>query len=139
MSAERSTVQDAAAREFSAPFELRSLDQYAARGRRNTDGAVNALLETALSYVNREVFQYGNHHTLFNTDSTAQNGKFEIDCSSFVAACLQGITFGNSKYLNHRNFSGRAGIELPAEYHSQPSIGIWRMTLRFTPTNGVLI
>jgi cell wall-associated NlpC family hydrolase len=85
---------------------------------RNTDGAVNQLIKNALSYIGKPDFVYGNYHTLFNDDASLQNGKYEIDCSSFVHACLSGITYENSKYFNGKNYPNNSGITLNPDYQS---------------------
>ena len=82
----------------------------------NTDGAVTAVLNTALTYFNKEhLFKYGNGHTLFD-DGKRVDGKFEIDCSSFVQAALEGITYENSQYLNSKNYKKSFGMDFPSKW-----------------------
>lgn len=53
-----------------------------------------ALTNTAASYLRRNELSYGQGHGLFNSSV-----QMEIDCSSFVWACLGGITYENSRYV----------------------------------------
>lgn len=79
-----------------------------------TDGAVNQLMQTAMSYYrNNPLLTYGNFHTLFNDDSGATPEGYEIDCSSFLQACFMGISFENSKYLNYKNYQNNARMIFP--------------------------
>lgn len=90
----------------------------------NTDSSVTALLKTAMDYYGNLNFQYGNNHTLFDdvcgdkfepNTSPNFNGSsgwpcdkaYHIDCSSFVQACLEGISFKNSRYINSNNYNIR--------------------------------
>lgn len=83
----------------------------------NTDGAVTNLINTGLTYTGVDDFVYGNSHTLFN-DAAKINGKWQIDCSSFVQACLEGVSFGNSKYVNGENIRQDSPFLFPDEAKS---------------------
>src|SRR5699024_9319849 len=86
----------------------------------NDDGSISLMLNTALTYVNKPNFVYVNKKTLFNDDSTPDQttGKYVIDCSSFVVASMQGITYENSKYLNYKNFTKPNALFFPKEAES---------------------
>ena len=82
----------------------------------NSDGAVTKALNNALSYKGNNVFVYGNGHTLFD-DAAPVNGKYELDCSSFIQAVLEGIPYQNSKYFNSKNFKDTTGYYFsPSEF-----------------------
>lgn len=84
----------------------------------NTVGAVNRLLETALTYIDKSDFAYGNFNTLFSEETVPIEGKYQIDCSSFVMACLKDISFENSKYVNDRNYPGNGEFIHDKSYES---------------------
>lgn len=86
----------------------------------NRDAGVTAALNVALNYLGRdEVFKYGNGNTLFSGGKKV-DGKYEIDCSSFVQACLEGIYFTSSVYAglpsNERKGWGVDFPEWPKTY-----------------------
>lgn len=83
------------------------------RGIPLTDGALTQLFRTALTYVNNDELIYGNPNTLFSSGAPDANGKYQIDCSSFVQACMEGITFENSKYKNDKNYPNNYGFQFP--------------------------
>ena len=68
----------------------------------NSDSAVTQLINTALTYTNRTVFNYGQEGTAVSRINSGQmiDGKYNIDCSSFVELVLRGVTYENSAYLN---------------------------------------
>lgn len=71
----------------------------------NTDGAVTKVLNTALSYMNRANIVYGNYYTPFSDYmGTTPEGKFELDCSSFIQCCITGTAYGNCRYFNDVNY-----------------------------------
>ena len=55
---------------------------------------VRDLLKTMSGYIGNQALLYGNYNTLFNETCTN-----EIDCSSFVVAVLNGISYNNSRYV----------------------------------------
>ena len=82
----------------------------------NSDGAVTKALNTALTYKGTNTLVYGNGHTLFD-DAAPVNGKYELDCSSFIQAVLEGISYQNSKYFNSKNFKDTTGYYFsPSEF-----------------------
>ena len=87
----------------------------------NSDGAITNALNVGLTYVDKANFVYGNERTLFNDVPATPNtsGFYEIDCSSFVLACIQGVTFENSKYQNEKNYYSANILEFP-EYAKSP-------------------
>lgn len=64
----------------------------------NSNGAVNKLLQCAMSYYLRNDLVYGNFKGAYNTECTPVNGRWEIDCSTFTQLCLSGVPFDNSRY-----------------------------------------
>lgn len=84
----------------------------------NTDGAISNMIDTAMTYVDSLDFVYGNNKTLYNDDPSKNiDGKHEIDCSSFVQACLEGITYENSRYKNKYNYKRNSNdITLDSNY-----------------------
>lgn len=81
---------------------------------RNSDGAVTAIIRTALEYVNNPEFGYGCNHTAYDDDcggkypSEGESGgqvyydgeRYQIDCSSFAKLCLEGVNFAASRYVS---------------------------------------
>lgn len=59
-----------------------------------SDPPVEKMMGFMASYIENGALQYGNDHTLF--DETTTN---EIDCSSFISAVLNGISYSSSKYV----------------------------------------
>lgn len=71
----------------------------------NTDGAVTKVLNTALTYMNRTEIVYGNYYTPFSDYmGTTAEGKYELDCSSFIQCCITGTTYENCRYFNDVNY-----------------------------------
>lgn len=75
-------------------------------------GRVQSLVDNWMS--NRSEFKYGSTQVLYKSGdgpSRDSSGKFEIDCSSFIQALLEGVSFGTSRYagnaLNSSQFSPR--------------------------------
>src|SRR5699024_9316855 len=72
----------------------------------NTDGAITHMINTGLTYAERDnEFVYGNELVLNssnpnNRGAKNENGKWEIDCSSFINALLQDIPFDKSAYVH---------------------------------------
>lgn len=58
-----------------------------------SNAPITDLFNCAASYISQSGLTYGNEHTLFSNFVGT-----EINCSSFVEACLQGITYNNSRY-----------------------------------------
>lgn len=85
----------------------------------NTDGAINNMISTALSYVNADSYTqlgYGDSATAYDTTVEAvvtdpwnpgryTGEKKQINCSTFVQLCLEGVRFENSRYVG-----GSSGI-----------------------------
>jgi len=69
----------------------------------NTDGAVTAMLNVGLTYINRTNIVYGNNYTPFSDLKGTTDGKYEMDCSSFVQCCVTGTTYENCRYFNSQN------------------------------------
>lgn len=71
----------------------------------NSEYAVNNISKVAISYIsNKNLFTYGADYAAFRKTVIKNNGKWEINCSTFVMLCLFGISFENSKYnLNNNN------------------------------------
>lgn len=118
-------------------YDISSLNgttQYLADGIVNGSGAITHMLRTALSYVNRGSVTglgYGDSATLFDQEVKAVtpdpwNADFydgerkQINCSGFVQACLQGVSFENSRYVGPINLvSGYAfDSKLETNYHN---------------------
>ena len=59
-----------------------------------SDPPVEKMMGLMASYLENDALVYGNEHALF--DETTTN---EIDCSSFVSAVLNGISYSSSKYV----------------------------------------
>ncbi len=83
----------------------------------NTDGAVTNLLNVAMQYVRNAEFGYESDHTLFDdecggkyptTRGYYEGNKYQIDCSAFVKACLDGIPVMGSRYID-----GNSDNEIP--------------------------
>lgn len=81
---------------------------------RNTDGAVSNMLETALDYVNNADnlgLGYGDSATAYDescepvtpdpwdSNPNYSGSKKQINCSTFVQLCLEGVRYGNSRYV----------------------------------------
>jgi hypothetical protein len=75
----------------------------------NTSGAVSRLVDVAQSYYNNiGNLVYGNSFTAYDTTIQQVNGKYQIDCSSFVNLMLQGVTYENSRYNGNSQNIGSA-------------------------------
>lgn len=69
----------------------------------NSDGAVTRALNTALTYIDRTNIVYGNDYTPFSDLKGTTNGKFEIDCSSFMQTIFTDTDYENSSWHNLDN------------------------------------
>lgn len=68
-----------------------------------------SLMHTIDSYLS-ENLPYGNSKTLYSSNCDG-----EIDCSSFISAVLQGVTYANSRYVRGRNAKNIIA-ETPADF-----------------------
>ena len=73
----------------------------------HTDG-VGALVEVAETYFNvaydpKDRLVYDSTHGLYNSQITDGNGLKAIVCSQFEQACIAGITYENSRYVESKN------------------------------------
>lgn len=89
----------------------------------NTDGAISNMIDTALDYVNNHTalgLGYGDSATAYDetvepvtcdpwNQGTYTGEKKQINCSTFVQLCLEGVRYANSRYAlgssakNHGN------------------------------------
>jgi len=74
----------------------------------STDSA-NAIIDTALSYVDRSNFTYG-HNGIFSEEVATSP---EIDCSTLVQAAFMGINYDNSRYVIDDNLPEFWGYQFP--------------------------
>lgn len=82
----------------------------------NTAGAVTAVINTGLDWVkNTNLMTYDQHNTLYNDPTTPVSGKYGMDCSSFIQACLEGVTLDNSKYRTGENHAQWWAFKFPVE------------------------
>lgn len=87
----------------------------------NSSGALTHLMQVAKTYIDHnDELSYGNYNTLFSTSCVQVNSKWVIDCSSFVEACLKGITFDNSRYNGNTNNVLGIGYDFQEEIVSGP-------------------
>lgn len=63
-----------------------------------SDPPVEKMMGLMASYLENDALVYGNTHTLFDEETTN-----EIDCSSFVSAILNGISYYGSEYTTGTN------------------------------------
>ena len=70
-------------------------------------------MHVAGTYLNKQVFVYGNWNGAFNR-TCVQNaeGLWEIDCVTFVQLCLMGCDFEHSRYNGNAENVGSGGIQL---------------------------
>ena len=93
-----------------------SNDVYEFKNISNTDGAITNVINTGLSYVKQSsLFAYGTYQTLFRDAIKDENGYYNLDCSSFIQACFEGIPFENSKYINDKNYPVNTQFLFPEE------------------------
>ena len=66
---------------------------------RNTEGIINQILSVCKSYTdNFDKIVYGNTYTAWDDTVQTANGKYELDCSSFISLLIHGVKFHNSRY-----------------------------------------
>lgn len=66
---------------------------------RNTEGIINEILEVCQTYTdNFDKIRYGNTYTAWDKEVKQVNGKYELDCSSFINLLIHGVKFNNSRY-----------------------------------------
>lgn len=71
---------------------------------RNTEGFINEILNICQTYTdNFSNLVYGNAYTAYDEIVKPVNGKFELDCSSFINLLIHGVTYYNSRYNNMPN------------------------------------
>lgn len=87
-----------------------------------TDGAVTAIINTALMYFGDEQFGYGTEHTAFaeecikttkDTHSASSNyegERYQMDCSTYVMLMMMGITPACSRYFHTNNIPSDWGF-----------------------------
>lgn len=69
-----------------------------------SDFAREMVSNVAMSYVlRRDEFTYDDEHDLFHGDGAQVGGKYQICCSAFVMAVINGIPFESSKYNGGTN------------------------------------
>lgn len=83
----------------------------------NSDATITNMILTGLDYAFNSEVRYGSNHTLYDDvcggkfppsawQPDAYTGEaYQIDCSSFSMACLQGIRFENSRYIQGNSFN----------------------------------
>jgi hypothetical protein len=71
---------------------------------RSGNAPMDSIIRCAETYLGNENLVYGNTNTLFS--NTVTN---EIDCSSFVQAMIEGITYENSRYVRGSNSDNITG------------------------------
>ena len=65
----------------------------------NTEGIISEILNICQTYTdNFDKFKYGNIYTAWDDRVQTVNGKFELDCSSFINLLIHGVSFYNSRY-----------------------------------------
>lgn len=66
---------------------------------RNTEGIINQILSVCKSYTdNFDKIVYGNTYTAWDKTVQKVDGKYELDCSSFINLLIHGVKFHNSRY-----------------------------------------
>ena len=66
---------------------------------RNTEGIINQILDVCKSYTdNFDKIVYGNQYTAWDSEVKTVDGKYQLDCSSFINLLIHGVTFNNSRY-----------------------------------------
>lgn len=81
----------------------------------NSDSAITKVLDIGLTYAVSNELHYGNDLTPYNDDTRKNaDGFFELDCSSFVHAVLNGVTYENSKFFNQENMGGFWKYDMPS-------------------------
>ena len=99
--------------------DLRTRNKYV----KNTDRAINHMIEVGLTYYDREDFEYGNNNTMVSWDNPGVkiDGKYQIDCSSFMHALLMDIPFEKSAYVNNGvNYPNSNGFKFDTEKDKYP-------------------
>lgn len=88
----------------------------------NTDGAITHMINTGLTYAERDnEFVYGNELVLNSSNPNKrgaknENSKWELDCSSFINALLQDIPFDKSAYVHGGvNYPSSRGYKFSSE------------------------
>lgn len=99
--------------------DLRTRNKYV----KNTDRAINNIIEIGLTYYDREDFEYGNINTMVSSNNPGVkiNGKYQIDCSSFIHALLMDIPYEKSAYANNGvNYPNSNGYKFDIEKDKYP-------------------
>jgi hypothetical protein len=65
----------------------------------NSPQTISKMIDVAQTYMNNiSMLEYGNIYTAYDTTVQLDNGRYQIDCSSFVNLLLHGVTYENSRY-----------------------------------------
>ena len=66
---------------------------------RNTEGIINQIMSVCKTYTdNFDKITYGNRYTAWDETVQTVDGKYELDCSSFINLLIHGVTFYRSRY-----------------------------------------
>lgn len=74
---------------------------------RNTEGIINQIVDVCKSYTeNFDKLVYGNKYTAWDNEVIPVNGKYQLDCSSFINLLIHGVKFEDSRYNGKDNNYG---------------------------------
>jgi hypothetical protein len=69
---------------------------------RNTEGFINEIFRVCQTYTdNFDLLVYGNRYTAWDSVVQTVNGKYELDCSSFINLLIHGVEFQKSRYAGN--------------------------------------
>ena len=78
----------------------------------NTKGAVDSMIETAITYHNNlNDIVYQNINTAWDFQPKAINGKYPHDCSSLVHSVLKGVKYENQIFFKNKNIVGKSNYD----------------------------
>ena len=68
----------------------------------NSEGFIQKIVDVCKTYTdNFSKLVYGNVYTAYDTKTQQVNGKWQMDCSSFLNLLIRGVTFENSRYAGN--------------------------------------
>lgn len=73
----------------------------------NTEGIVTQILDICQTYTdNFDKLAYGNAYTAWDNEVKTVNGRYQLDCSSFISLLIHGVTFYSSRYNGRADNQG---------------------------------
>lgn len=116
-----------------------TVDRLSPQNFHNTAGFIGEIAKVLKSYNEHfDSLVYGNEFTAYDKTCKAVDGKYQIDCSSFISLLTRGVTFENSRYngnteniVNPMFYNGFDAMEI--RYANQMAKHLYDRGYTFTP------